>query len=230
MVTSNLSFVGNRDPEPLNFGLVETRGSVSNLRLDGGHLALDFVNTLAGLLVAAPNPWDEFLNDYGDLLRWSQLTGVLDDADAERLSRLSRRRPADAASVLSDALDLRGLLDRIFRSIAEGDSPTERDLARLRDEVRPALEHGRLTRHGNAFEWSWPEPTEFDAPLWPLAYAAVELLTSGQLERVRCCGRCRWLFLDESRNRSRRWCSMEECGTAVKKERYVARRRARRTS
>ena len=210
--------------------MVGTGGSVSDLRLDGGHHALDFVNTLGGLRVADPNPEDEFLNDYGDLVRWSRLTGVLDQDEAERLARLSTRRPADAARAFSEALDLRALIDRIFRSIADGGSPTERDLDRLRDEVRRALERGRLTRHGNAFEWSWPEPADFEAPLWPLAYAAVELLTSGPLQRLRCCARCRWLFLDESRNRSRRWCSMEECGTAVKKERYVARRRTRRES
>jgi predicted RNA-binding Zn ribbon-like protein len=208
--------------------LVGTEATASDLRLDGGHLALDFVNSLGGLLVADPNPEDEFLNDYGDLLTWSRLTGVLGDGDAERLRRLSRRRPAEAAGAFSEALELRALVDRVFRSIAEGSAPAERDLARLRDEASRALERGRLTPHGHGFEWSWPEPRDLEAPLWPLAHAAVELLTSGPLGRLRCCARCRWLFLDLSRNRSRRWCSMEECGTAVKKERYVERRRARR--
>jgi predicted RNA-binding Zn ribbon-like protein len=188
------------------------------------------VNTLGGLLVAAPNPWDEFLNDYGDLLAWSRLTGVLDEGGAKRLGRLARRSPNQAAQAFSHAIDLRTLVDRVFRSIADGGAPAERDLTRLRDEAATALERGRLARHGEAFEWSWAQARELEAPLWPLAYAAVELVTSGRLERLRCCARCRWLFLDESRNRSRRWCSMEECGTAVKKERYVARRRARRGS
>jgi predicted RNA-binding Zn ribbon-like protein len=210
--------------------LVATGGNLADLRFDGGHLALDFVNTLGGLLVAAPNPEDEFLNDYDDLLGWSRLTGVLDQGGAERLARVARRRPAEAARALSDALELRGLVDRVFRSIADGGAPAEGDLARLRNEATRALERGRLTPHGRAFEWSWPQSGELEAPLRPLAYAAVELLTTGPLERLRCCARCRWLFLDESRNRSRRWCSMEECGTAVKKERYVARRRARTRS
>ena len=186
------------------------------------------MNTLGGLRVADPNPEDEFLNEYGDLLVWSRLTGVLDESNAERLARMSRARRAEAARAFSHTLELRALVDRVFRSIAEGRAPAERDLLRLRDEASQALERGRLTPHGDAFQWSWPEPTELEAPLWPLAHAAAELLTSGPLERLRCCARCRWLFLDESRNRSRRWCSMVECGTAVKKERYVERRRARR--
>jgi predicted RNA-binding Zn ribbon-like protein len=210
--------------------LVGTGGNPSDLRFDGGHLALDFVNTLGGLLVASPNPEDEFLNDYGDVLDWARLRGVLDEGGKERLARLSKRRPAEAERAFSDAVDLRALIDRVFRSIANGRAPTAGDLLRLRDEASRALERGRLTRHGDGFEWSWPDSSELEAPLWPLAHASVELLTSAPLERLRCCARCRWLFLDESRNRSRRWCSMEECGTAVKKERYVARRRARRGS
>jgi predicted RNA-binding Zn ribbon-like protein len=210
--------------------LVGTGGNLADLRFDGGHLALDFVNTLGGLLEASPNRGDEFLTDYGDLLGWSRLTGVLDDEGAERLARLARRRPAEAAQAFSDALRLRALVDRVFRSLANGKAPAEADLVRLRDDATHALERGRLAPNGNTFEWAWAQSRELEAPLWPLAYAAVELLTSAPLERLRCCARCRWLFLDESRNRSRRWCSMEECGTAVKKERYVARRRARRGS
>jgi predicted RNA-binding Zn ribbon-like protein len=57
-----------------------------------------------------------------------------------------------------------------------------------------------------------------------VVHAAVELLTAGRLDRVKGCGTCRFLFLDESRNRSRRWCSMEDCGTAEKIRRYVTRR------
>jgi predicted RNA-binding Zn ribbon-like protein len=66
--------------------------------------------------------------------------------------------------------------------------------------------------------------------LWPVAYAATELLTSGPLGRVKNCAGCNWLFVDESKNRSRRWCSMEECGTHAKMRRYVARRAAKRKS
>jgi CGNR zinc finger len=65
-------------------------------------------------------------------------------------------------------------------------------------------------------------------PLWPLAHAAVELLTEGPLDLLKVCSGCRWLFLDQSKNRSRRWCSMEVCGTSAKKRRYVERRRRAR--
>ena len=74
--------------------------------------------------------------------------------------------------------------------------------------------------------WTWPPPRDLADPLRPIAHAAVELLTSGPLEHLKVCGNCRWLFLDQSRNHSRRWCSMEECGKQMKQRRFVERRRA----
>ena len=58
-------------------------------------------------------------------------------------------------------------------------------------------------------------------------HAAVELLTDGPLDRIKTCGNCRWLFIDQSRNHSRRWCSMDECGIQMKHARFVERRRRR---
>jgi predicted RNA-binding Zn ribbon-like protein len=155
---------------------------------------------------------------------------VLDREDAERLIRRARRRRSDAAGIFQRGLEIRALFDRVFRSIAEGRTPAKRDLSALRDEASRALQNAELTPEAGGFRWSWPDRRALEAPLWLLAHAAAELLTEGQLERLRCCDRCRWLFLDESKNRSRRWCSMEHCGTDAKKERYVERRRRRRTA
>jgi hypothetical protein len=66
--------------------------------------------------------------------------------------------------------------------------------------------------------------------LWPIAHAALELLTDAELHRVKRCAGCPWLFLDHSKNTSRRWCAMNDCGTHAKVRRYVARRAALRTS
>jgi predicted RNA-binding Zn ribbon-like protein len=212
----------------VNFVLVETPRSLSDHDRDGGHLALNFINSLGGLRDHEPRASDELLRDYGDLLAWSCLMGTFNDAAAERLARRARRRPADAAATLQRALELRALVDRVFRSLADGGQPARSDLEALRNEATAALGCGELAAGDDGFHWTWPDTAALETPLWPLAPAAVELLTHGPLERLRTCARCRWLFLDESRNRSRRWCSMEGCGTDAKKERYVERRRARR--
>jgi predicted RNA-binding Zn ribbon-like protein len=77
------------------------------------------------------------------------------------------------------------------------------------------------------FVWVWLDG-DLSRVLWAVAHAATELLTSGPLERIKACVGCRWLFLDRSKNRSRRWCTMEECGTHEKVRRYLERRAARR--
>ena len=78
------------------------------------------------------------------------------------------------------------------------------------------------------FEWSWTRVADLTRPLLPVVHAAITLLTDGPLDRIKGCAGCRYLFLDESKNRSRRWCSMDDCGTAEKSRRYVARGAAAR--
>lgn len=78
------------------------------------------------------------------------------------------------------------------------------------------------------YRWQWDHGDDLRSPLRALAHATVELLAEAPLDRLKRCAGCRWLFLDASKNRSRHWCSMEECGTHAKKRRYVERRRAAR--
>ena len=75
----------------------------------------------------------------------------------------------------------------------------------------------------------WEATDDPDRVWWPVAYAGLELLLHGPLDRIKGCGGCRYLFLDETKNRSRRWCSMDDCGTREKMRTYVARRAARRS-
>ena len=69
---------------------METGISVSDLRLDGGHLALDFVNSVGGPGGLEPDPAFEALHDYGDLLDWSRFAGGLDGG---RSAAAAPRRP-----------------------------------------------------------------------------------------------------------------------------------------
>ena len=57
------------------------------------------------------------------------------------------------------------------------------------------------------------------------ALDAARLLTSPERERVRECGDalCGWLFVDSSRNLSRRWCNMQGCGNRNKARRFYRR-------
>ena len=72
------------------------------------------------------------------------------------------------------------------------------------------------TDDGGTFSIRWDETDDPDRAWWPVAYAGLELLLHGPLDRIKGCGGCRYLFIDETKNRSRRWCSMDDCGTREK--------------
>jgi predicted RNA-binding Zn ribbon-like protein len=195
--------------------------------LEGGHLALDFVNTVGGLRDEPPTPEEELLDDYQDVPTWCARLGVISERQAGLLRGAARRDPAAARGALRAALELRELLDGVFRPLTEGETPPGELLEHLRDAERDALASARLTSTPNGMEWTWPAPKELTDPLRPIVHAAVELLTDGPLDRLKTCANCRWIFLDKSRNHSRRWCSMNECGTQVKHARFVEQRRRR---
>jgi len=207
---------------------------------------LDFVNTVGGLRKEPPSPAEELLKSYEDVAIWCARLGVISERQARSLRATARRDEKAARRALRRARELRDdLLYPIFRALADGQDPPANLLDRLRDEERAALTKARLARstppaagrrrsaasRGDAaMQWSWPPPRELTDPLRPIVHAAVELLTQGALDRVKTCGNCRWIFLDESRNHSRRWCRMDECGVQMKHARFVEQRRRRRAS
>jgi predicted RNA-binding Zn ribbon-like protein len=213
-------------PLLVKFVLMETLNDVARMRRVGGDLALDFVNTRSGPPAGPAD--DDVLHDYADLVAWAGLVGVLTDAEMRRLRRRAREDVDAARAALRHALNLRELLDAVFRALATGGSPTTRQLSRLRDEASAAVAHARFVAHRGGFTLDWTGDTDLARPIWPVAHAATSLITGGPLDRVKACDGCRFLFLDESKNGSRRWCSMEDCGTAAKIRRYIDRRAAAR--
>ena len=174
----------------------------------------------------------DYLVSYPHLALWAWHAGALREAAVTRLAARAERQPEDASAALGRALELRGAMDRVFRAIARAEDPDERDLGLVQREYVDAVENARLTGQGDRYDWSWPDEAEDLArPLWPIALSAFELLTEGGLGRVKECpgaGDCGWLFYDTSRNGTRRWCSMEGCGSRVKMRRLYSRERAAR--
>lgn len=196
--------------------------SAGELELIGGHRAIDFVNTLAGT-VAGP---DEQLRTYADWLTWCQHADVLTAPTSRSLNAVAEQHPAQAAAALADVLRLRADIDAVLRAHLTGDEPSAASLERIRDAQIDGLRNATLTLAGSRYEWTWAQPDDdLAAPSWPLANDIVELLRSDRLDRLRLCAECRWLFLDMSRNHSRRWCRLSSgCGARAKMRRYRAAR------
>ena len=197
-------------------------------KLVGGVLCLDFANTRASR--DTDNPI-EYLHSYADLVAWAEQVGLVDDG--KHLLEVARQRPAEAEAVLTRARVLREAIYSVFSHISAGKPVPSADLDTLNLAVTDALSRARVVARHDGFAWGWAAgPDDLDRVLWPVARSAAELLTSDALSRVRECAgdHCGWLFLDTSRNRSRRWCDMRDCGNRAKVRRHYQRRRAARTS
>jgi predicted RNA-binding Zn ribbon-like protein len=204
------------------------RGKRFELR--GGVVSLDFVNTVGWRLAEYPS---EYLGSYGDLLDWGRQAGLLALEEAEGLSRRATLDPEGARETLSRALALREALHRMISGAIAGESQNESDLSALNRELSIALSHLRVIAADGAYGWGWDRSGDdgearLDSPLWPVAQSAAELLTSERLGRVKLCAGegCGWIFLDESRNSSRRWCDSRDCGNRERVRRHLARKRA----
>ncbi len=207
-----------------------------SFKLIGGALSLDFTNTVGGrdqvktrkaLRDAGYRADGEKINGYADLAAWSRDVGLATETEARRLLKLAEERPEAAEAVLVRGRALREAIYRIFKSVAEGWPPEGADLEKLNEELAIAKGHETLVYSAGAFNWAWRETSAaLDKMLWPVARSAADLLTSGDLARVRQCGgeNCGWLFLDTSRNKSRHWCDMKDCGNLAKVRRFRRRR------
>jgi predicted RNA-binding Zn ribbon-like protein len=202
------------------------RGDEAVFEFSGGRLCLDFANTVIWRGARQPT---ERLKGYGDLLAWSQQAGLVTGPDARALVREAARHPAAAAAVFERAIALREAIYRIFSAIAGARSPEADDVATVNATLAEAMGRSRLAWTAKGFVWDWPADTNaLDRVLWRLARSTADLVVSTDVAAVRQCAAdpCRWLFLDTTRNRRRRWCDMRVCGNRVKARRYYQRQRA----
>jgi predicted RNA-binding Zn ribbon-like protein len=212
---------------------------VADLVRNGGRLCLDYINTVEPRTGPVARDW---ITGYPDLVEWARHGGILGEAAAAALLRAAAARPAAARAAFQAAIDLREALYRLFAAIVDGTGPADADLEVLRGAAAAATGHGRLTPRAGGFDWTWDDPVPagssggvpaetLDRPWWPVAVSAVDLLMHGPLDRIKQCPAddgCSWLFVDATKNRSRRWCSMEDCGSQSKSRRQTDRRRAAR--
>ncbi len=208
----------------------------ATMKLIGGRLCLDFVNTAGGRRSESGGRKgeevqvvrDDKLNDYFDLLAWGLHVGAIDEKQARSLVREAKRRDEGAAAALARAKELREAIHRIFRATIQRTRLRDEDVELLNKELACARNHERLAVINGEFVWQWDEGRgSLDRILWPVVWSAAELLTTGDLLRLRECGGedCGWLFEDTSRNRSRQWCDMQDCGNLAKVRRFRTRLR-----
>src|SRR5262245_31944333 len=188
--------------------------------LSGGRLALDFANTVSNRGSDAP---EDHLRAYADFAAWAGQAGAAAASVARELTRRASAHPAAAREALARAVALREALYRMFAAAAARRKPRPADLALLNEWLPAAFARARLSPADGGFALAVDAAgDDLLSPLAPVVKSAVDLLTSPDLDRVRTCAAdtCEWLFIDTTKNRTRRWCDMKVCGNRAKVRRF----------
>ena len=190
----------------------------------GGNLCLDFANTSASWKEQGTQI--ERLHSYSDLLAFSLQAGLLTPGQAREIATFANAHPSQTRRIFQRALELREAIYRIVSAIIAHRVPPHRSLEIINSAYSEAIARSRLVRTDDHFQRAWTNHSEsLERVLWPIATAANDLLTSRMIAHLRECPSedCSWLFLDHSRNQSRRWCDMKTCGNRAKARRHYER-------
>ena len=206
--------------------LMDPDESGETFAMGGEPLCLEFVNTVSSRNGKTPHEW---LSTYPNLVAWANLAHLISPDQAQSLLRQAESEPAAAESVWRRALTLRDAFYRLISAHAAGQPMHLGDMQVLNRELLVSNQHLQLLpQNGSCCTWCWSEdPTALDSFLWPVVRSAADLLSSPDLDRTGECQNptCGWLFLDTSKNLTRRWCDMNSCGNTAKARSFYRRKR-----
>jgi predicted RNA-binding Zn ribbon-like protein len=200
--------------------VTDKKRTAASLKLLGGRLCLDFVNTLDWRGAETPQ---EFLNTFDDLVVWSRHAGITSKKEARQLSMAAGRAGSNAGQVLNRTIRLRETIYRLFSAAVAGHDPAEEDLNFFNQNLSLSMKDSKITRTDDGYSWdNNGNKTQLDWILNPIIRSTVDILVSDEIKKVKVCAdpACGWLFIDISRNRSRRWCDMKDCGNRAKATRF----------
>lgn len=190
---------------------------ISDIRRVGGRPSLDFVNTIHERHV---QPLEDYLCSEQRYIEWSLTASALDPAEARRLGEIK----VFPANLMSEVRHLRHALYEIFKARAhryEADAATVNVLDRW---VQRAWRTSQVVSDGLEIQLAWrTDAVDLWLPLKRIALDALDVVRDTPRKRIKECASttgCGWLFIDDTKNNSRRWCSMDTCGTPEKMRRY----------
>jgi predicted RNA-binding Zn ribbon-like protein len=207
--------------------MTDNKRNSGTLKLLGGRLCLDFINTLDWRGIEKPV---EFLNTYQDLVVWSRHVGICTPGETRRLATTARGCEAEAQQVRQRAVELRETLYRIFSAISQNKNPSKEDLTCFNQQLSASMQASQIVRIKDGYNWDTTgDKARLDWIFNAIARSAAELLVSAELQNVKSCDdpACGWLFLDTSRNKRRRWCDMQDCGNRAKASRFYKKAQGR---
>jgi predicted RNA-binding Zn ribbon-like protein len=213
-----------RERNAMQVAYARTKGKryAETFRCPGGALCLDFCNSGQGIRGSREEEW---IPTFADLVDWLEAAEALTESQALGLRAGGAEAPQAAQQLFKRAIAFREALARVLLARTEGRAAAGEDLRIIDAQYARTAPFARLAATPEGFAWSLDAAdSTLDAALRPIVESAVGLLTSSKLARLRRCGSptCYWLFLDETKNCSRRWCEMASCGNLMKVRRHRA--------
>ena len=192
---------------------------ISKIPFLGGNLSLDFVNTVHD---RHEDPLRNLLKNYLDLVIWVYFATAINNSQKERLLQKGRENQLKANQIYRDSLQLREAFYDFIVNTINRNEVSQVNMQLINQWYSRASSSLELTRLDDRFVLDWEAGSfELESILWPIVRAFVNLVISEDRNRIKQCSNCGYLFIDNSKNKSRRWCSMEICGNRVKARRYA---------
>ncbi|MFN2602454.1 MAG: CGNR zinc finger domain-containing protein [Gemmatimonadaceae bacterium] len=189
----------------------------------GGHLVLDFNNTAAW---PRGRPANNRIAVPGALILWAAEAKLISYTESIKLRRRLRTKYESARHELTEAHRFREVLHEILIAAERKRQPPSDVLAEFNQHLRKAGKAMNPEWRDGHLEWIPASAKNLPSIVERIAWRAGEFFASADFDRLRCCAnpKCGWFFIDRSRNNSRRWCKMRECGDRAKSKRYYEKR------
>jgi predicted RNA-binding Zn ribbon-like protein len=204
----------------------DDRDDLAGLKLIADSVCVDFLNTVERGVRYQHRDW---IDSYEALVKWSEKAGTVCSDEAGALLKKSATHSRRASRVLSKAVRLRNVLRDLFASISAETAPSSTAIDALNEFLVEANAARKVEWTSRGPIWNWrADSVELERPLWSITMSAAELLTGPTVNHVRNCAnpQCSWMFVDSSKNKTRRWCEMKVCGNQSKAREHYAKRRA----
>jgi predicted RNA-binding Zn ribbon-like protein len=198
---------------------------ISDLKLVGGCDVFDFINTLH----ETKGIKSDHLTTYDQMLRWSRKTAILSKSEVKLLEAYIELHPLKGTETLYKILGSREVLRALFQDISVKRTPDRRTLEHFNFLLAESFSRIQVSMQGMETDVNFSAGgVNLELPLWRIVKSAYDLLTTQDLKKIKQCGRCRRLFLDKTKNHTKRWCTMETCGSQDKAIRYYQRIKTRK--
>ncbi|MFT5705955.1 MAG: putative RNA-binding Zn ribbon-like protein [Oceanospirillaceae bacterium] len=173
-----------------------------NFYFVANNLAIDFVNTTIQKHLAAY----ELINNPTEFLFWAADAGA----------KLQANQPAFE---MQSIYHLRQALKALFEAKIQGINFPDQALVTLNQHLIDAPVQQKLLQVGQEVSLQ-PVNSELTISkfLGEIAHQAAKILISAHKQPIKSCAseKCILMFLDTSRSKKRRWCSMDLCGNRSK--------------